>query len=97
MPHLLDAVTVSPRRSPESKQTRQECRLLPGSDVVTKCDHIVTIGSPCHRRLNLLQEVTGRLRHLASALRAGCETLYSEDLHTGQIIDGQLTVQNPFF
>ena len=33
---------------------------------------------------------------LASALRAGCETLYSEDLHTGQIIDGQLTVQNPF-
>lgn len=34
---------------------------------------------------------------LASALRAGCETLYSEDLHAGQIIDGQLTVQNPFY
>jgi predicted nucleic acid-binding protein len=33
---------------------------------------------------------------LASALQAGCETLYSEDLHTGHIIDGQLTLQNPF-
>jgi predicted nucleic acid-binding protein len=33
---------------------------------------------------------------VASALEAGCATLYSEDLHDGQVIDGKLTVRNPF-
>ena len=33
---------------------------------------------------------------LASALEAGCDTLFSEDLQDGQVIDGRLTVRNPF-
>jgi predicted nucleic acid-binding protein len=33
---------------------------------------------------------------IAAALEAGCATLYSEDLHDGQMIDGQLTIRNPF-
>ena len=33
---------------------------------------------------------------VASALLAGCETLYSEDLQHRQVIDGKLTVINPF-
>jgi predicted nucleic acid-binding protein len=33
---------------------------------------------------------------IAAALKAGCATLYSEDLHDGQTIDGQLTIRNPF-
>ena len=33
---------------------------------------------------------------IASALDAGCDTLYSEDLQTGQVIDGRLTIRNPF-
>lgn len=33
---------------------------------------------------------------VASALLAGCITLYSEDMQNGQVIDGQLTIQNPF-
>jgi predicted nucleic acid-binding protein len=33
---------------------------------------------------------------VAAALDAGCTTLYSEDLHDGQTIDGQLTIRNPF-
>lgn len=33
---------------------------------------------------------------LAAALEAGCTTLYSEDLHDGQIIAGGLTIRNPF-
>jgi predicted nucleic acid-binding protein len=33
---------------------------------------------------------------VASALRAGCETLYTENLQHRQIIDRQLTVINPF-
>ncbi len=32
----------------------------------------------------------------AAALEAGCDTLYSEDMHDGLVIDGQLTVTNPF-
>lgn len=33
---------------------------------------------------------------LAAALDAGCKVLYSEDLQHGQVIEGQLTVVNPF-
>jgi predicted nucleic acid-binding protein len=33
---------------------------------------------------------------VASALQAGCETLLSEDLQNGQIIEGTLTIRNPF-
>jgi predicted nucleic acid-binding protein len=32
----------------------------------------------------------------AAALEAECTTLYSEDLQHGQVIDGRLTIQNPF-
>jgi predicted nucleic acid-binding protein len=32
----------------------------------------------------------------ASALEAECDTLYSEDLQDGQVIEGRLTVRNPF-
>jgi predicted nucleic acid-binding protein len=33
---------------------------------------------------------------IAAALQAGCATLYSEDFQDGQIIDGRLTIRNPF-
>lgn len=33
---------------------------------------------------------------IATALQAGCTTLYSEDLQDGQIIDQRLTIRNPF-
>lgn len=32
----------------------------------------------------------------ASALEANCSTLYSGDLQDGQVIDGRLTIRNPF-
>jgi len=32
----------------------------------------------------------------ASALEADCDTLYSEDLQDGQVIEGRLTIRNPF-
>lgn len=32
----------------------------------------------------------------AAAIEAGCDTLYSEDMHDGLLIDGQLRVVNPF-
>jgi predicted nucleic acid-binding protein len=33
---------------------------------------------------------------VASALRAGCKTLYSEDLQDGQVVARQLRIRNPF-
>jgi predicted nucleic acid-binding protein len=33
---------------------------------------------------------------VSAALEAGCATLYSEDLRHGQVINGKLTVRNPF-
>lgn len=33
---------------------------------------------------------------VAAALIAECGTLYSEDLQSGQVIDGRLVIQNPF-
>ncbi len=33
---------------------------------------------------------------LAAALEGECTTVYSEDLHSGQVIDGRLTIRNPF-
>ena len=33
---------------------------------------------------------------VAAALQAGCDTLLSEDLQHGQVIDGGLTLVNPF-
>lgn len=33
---------------------------------------------------------------IASALEAGCDTLLSEDLHDGQVIERRLTIRNPF-
>lgn len=33
---------------------------------------------------------------VAAALEAGCATLLSEDLQHGQMIDGRLTIRNPF-
>jgi predicted nucleic acid-binding protein len=32
----------------------------------------------------------------ASALEAECDTLYSEDLQDGQIIEGRIAIRNPF-
>ena len=33
---------------------------------------------------------------VASALEAGCATLYSEDMRDGQVVEGKLTIRNPF-
>lgn len=33
---------------------------------------------------------------VAAALLAGCGTLLSEDMQNGQVLDGRLTVRNPF-
>jgi len=34
---------------------------------------------------------------VAAALEADCATLYTEDMQSGQVIDGRLTIHNPFY
>lgn len=33
---------------------------------------------------------------VAAALETGCDTLFSEDMHAGLVIDGRLIITNPF-
>ena len=33
---------------------------------------------------------------IAAALESNCKVLYSEDLQNGQVIEGALTIKNPF-
>lgn len=33
---------------------------------------------------------------VAAALEAGCGTLFSEDMQDGQVVEGRLTIRNPF-
>jgi predicted nucleic acid-binding protein len=33
---------------------------------------------------------------VAAAVEAGCETLWSEDMQDGQLIDGRVRISNPF-
>jgi predicted nucleic acid-binding protein len=33
---------------------------------------------------------------VAAAIEAECETLYSEDFQSGQVVEGRLTIRNPF-
>ena len=33
---------------------------------------------------------------IASALESGCDTIYTEDLQDGQVVEGRLTIRNPF-
>jgi predicted nucleic acid-binding protein len=44
--------------------------------------------------LYMLQSYDSKI--VASALEAGCTTLYSEDMQSGLVIDGRLTIVNPF-
>lgn len=54
--------------------------------------------------LQLALDIVGRYKFswfdsliVATALDAGCDILYTEDLQHGQQIEGKLTITNPFF
>jgi len=64
------------------------------------CSDPVPITMDTHERALILAEGHGIRIYdaliLASALGTKCTTLYTEDLQDGQVIDGKLTVRNPF-
>ncbi len=53
--------------------------------------HDVGIGIAKRHELHIYDSMI-----VAAALLAGCDTLYSEDMHHGLVVEGQLTILNPF-
>jgi len=68
-------------------ELRAVCRVVP-LDLET---HEAGLSLAERRRLPVYDALI-----VASALRAGCRVLYSEDLQDGQRFEKQLTVRNPF-
>jgi predicted nucleic acid-binding protein len=66
---------------------RAVCRVEP----VTEDTHDKAMELAARHRLSVYDATI-----VASALRAGCRTLVSEDLQHGQVFDGSLRVRNPF-
>lgn len=63
------------------------------------CRVEIVTSATMHRAL----DITGRYGYswfdsliVASALEAGCDALYTEDMQYGQVIEGKLTIINPF-
>lgn len=58
------------------------------------------ITATTHEAALALAESTGYAFYdaliLASALEAGCDTVCSEDMQDGHVIEGRLTIRNPF-
>lgn len=80
------------RAWPEIMQALADIRALcPPPLPITLATHEAALG------------IAGRLGYrlydsliIGSALEAGCATLFSEDLQDGQVIEGRLTIRNPF-
>jgi predicted nucleic acid-binding protein len=68
--------------------------------VKERCSPVLPITGDLHRDGLRLAERYGFSIYdsmiVAAALSARCELLYSEDMHAGLVIDGRLTVVNPF-
>ena len=75
-------------------ETEEFLDLVRGLAVVQPIDegtHQLGIAVARRHRLNVYDGMI-----IASALRADCDILYSEDMHHGLLVDGRLTIINPF-
>lgn len=63
------------------------------------CDRAIPLTAETHQSAVKLSRRHGyriyNSQILAAALRAGCETIYTEDMQHGQVIEG-LRIENPF-
>jgi predicted nucleic acid-binding protein len=66
-------------------------RLLPNPLPVTSAMHEAALEIAQRDRLSFYDALI-----VAAALEAGCSTLLTEDMQQGRVIDGRLTIQNPF-
>lgn len=79
-----DMVTVTQ----DSTDLAKNAKAVWPTDLV---DHQVSLALAQRYQLSIFDALM-----LAIALRAGCTTFYSEDMHHGLVIEDQLTILNPF-
>ena len=65
--------------------------LCPSPVPITLATHDATIRIASHTGYQFYDALI-----IASALESGCTTLFSEDLQDGQVVEGRLTIRNPF-
>ena len=70
------------------------------SEIRAQVDSIVPVTEAIH---DLAREIVFRYKLglydsvlISAALLADCDTFYSEDMHDGLVIEGSLTIRNPF-
>ena len=78
----------------------------PLEKIVSQVRNIVDLADVVNEDMNLIDkaiEIHQKYKFrfydsliIASAITANCKTLYSEDMHHGQVIEGTLTIANPF-
>jgi len=70
------------------------------NDIENNCSEILLITRATINSALSLKQVYGYSFYdclvLASALEAGCDTLFTEDMQHGRLIQGRLTIKNPF-
>lgn len=68
--------------------------------ITSLCDPIVTLDVALHRQGLMVAEASNLSIYdsmiIAAALMGGCDTVYSEDMQHGQLIEGRLRIVNPF-
>ena len=83
----------------KAKMPWDEVRIAIG-DINALCPAPLPITIDTHLRALAIAEKYGFRIYdaliVASALEARCTILYSEDMQDGQVIDGRLTIRNPF-
>ncbi|MGO4813455.1 PIN domain-containing protein [Cupriavidus sp. 2MCAB6] len=69
-------------------------------DVVKSLCHVMPLTVEVHELALRVAERQGLAfydaRNVAAASIEGCQTLYSEDMHHGSILEDSLTLRNPF-
>ena len=58
---------------------------------LTRATHELAVGLAEQHRVHIYDAMI-----IASALEASCDTLYSEDMHNGTLVEGKLRIVNPF-
>lgn len=93
---LNEFVSVARRKF---RMSWQEIREAVGA-ILTLCPEPIAIALPLHRSALAIAERYGYGIYdalvLAAALESGCRALFSEDFQDGQVIEGTLTIRNPF-
>jgi predicted nucleic acid-binding protein len=68
-------------------------------NLITSCDIVLIQPATILKALGISQKYHFGFYDsvvIATALEAGCNILYSEDLQDGQVVEGEMTIMNPF-